>query len=162
MKFISMMGDIREHVHDYYDRDEVAAYVEKIVNKEAFDRTGLIYGMGHAVYTLSDPREVILKEYVKELVREKSQYEPDFALHENIEAVAPGIIAKAKNMPIPPAPNVDFYSGAVYYMLGVPTSFYTAIFAIARIVGWTAHRLEEIITTNKIMRPAYKSVKVLK
>lgn len=162
LKFISMMGDIREHVRDYYDRDEVAAYVKKIVNKEAFDRTGLIYGMGHAVYTLSDPREVILKEYVKELVREKSQYEPDFALHENIEAVAPGIIAKAKNMPIPPAPNVDFYSGAVYYMLGVPTSFYTAIFAIARIVGWTAHRLEEIITTNKIMRPAYKSVKTLK
>ena len=114
--------------------------------------------MGHAVYTLSDQREVILKEYVRELVREKSQYEPDFALHENIEAVAPVIIAKAKNMPIPPAPNVDFYSGAVYYMLGVPTSFYTAIFAIARIVGWTAHRLEEIITTNKIMRPAYKSV----
>ena len=162
LKFISMMGDIREHVHDYYDRDEVAAYVEKIVNKEAFDRTGLVYGMGHAVYTLSDPREVILKEYVRELVREKSQYEPDFALHENIEAVAPGIIAKAKNMPLPPAPNVDFYSGAVYYMLGVPTSFYTAIFAIARIVGWTAHRLEEIITTNKIMRPAYKSVRTLK
>ncbi|MBR1807466.1 MAG: citrate synthase [Selenomonadaceae bacterium] len=108
LKFISMMGDIREHVNDC-DRDEVAAYVEKIVNKEAFDRTGLIYGMGHAVYTLSDPRERILKEYVKLLVREKGM-EDYFALHENIEAVAPAIIAKARNMPRPPAPNVDFYS----------------------------------------------------
>ncbi len=110
------------------------------------------------LFSLDKEGQFILKEYVRELVREKSQYEQDFALHENIEAVAPGIIAKAKNMPLPPAPNVDFYSGAVYYMLGVPTSFYTAIFAIARIVGWSAHRLEEIITTNKIMRPAYKSV----
>ena len=159
LKFISMMGDIRAHVNDWYDRDEVAAYVEKIVNKEAFDRTGLVYGMGHAVYTLSDPRERILKEYVKLLVREKGM-EDYFALHENIEAVAPAIIAKARNMPRPPAPNVDFYSGAVYYMLNVPPSFYTAIFAIARIVGWSAHRLEEIITSNKIIRPAYKSVMV--
>ncbi|MBR1806782.1 MAG: citrate synthase [Selenomonadaceae bacterium] len=159
LKFISMMGDICEHVNDWYDRDEVAAYVEKIVNKEAFDRTGLIYGMGHAVYTLSDPRERILKEYVKLLVREKGM-ENYFALHENIEAVAPAIIAKARNMPRPPAPNVDFYSGAVYYMLNVPPTFYTAIFAIARIVGWSAHRLEEIITSNKIIRPAYKSVMV--
>lgn len=157
LKFISMMGDIREHVNDFYDRDEVAAYIEKIVNKEAFDHTGLVYGMGHAVYTLSDPREIILKEYVKQLVREKGM-EADFALHENIEAVAPAIIAKARNMPRPPAPNVDFYSGAVYYMLNVPPSFYTAIFAIARIVGWSAHRLEELITSSKIIRPAYKSV----
>lgn len=160
LKFISMMGDIREHVNDWYDRDEVVAYVQKIVNKEAFDRTGLIYGMGHAVYTLSDPREVILKEYVKQLVREKGTFDADFALHENIEAVAPEIIAKARNMPRPPAPNVDFYSGAVYYMLGVPPSFYTAIFAIARIVGWSAHRLEELTTSTKIIRPAYKSIMV--
>ncbi len=158
LKFISMMGDIREHVNDYYDRDEVAAYIEKIVNKEAFDRSGLVYGMGHAVYTLSDPREIILKEYVKQLVREKGTFDADFALHENIEAVAPAIIQKHKNLALPPAPNVDFYSGAVYYMLGVPPSFYTSIFAIARIVGWTAHRLEELITSNKIIRPAYKSV----
>lgn len=160
LKFISMMGDIREHVNDWYDRHEVAAYIQKIVNKEAFDRTGLIYGMGHAVYTLSDPREVILKEYVKQLVREKGTFDADFALHENIEAVAPEIIAKARNMPRPPAPNVDFYSGAVYYMLGVPPSFYTAIFAIARIVGWSAHRLEELTTSTKIIRPAYKSIMV--
>ena len=158
LKFISMMGDIREHVNDWYDRDEVAAYVQKIVNKEAFDHTGLVYGMGHAVYTLSDPREKILKEYVKQLVREKGTFDADFALHENIEAVVPEIIAKARNMPRPPAPNVDFYSGAVYYMLGVPPSFYTAIFAIARIVDRTAHRLEELSTSNKIIRPAYKSV----
>ena len=160
LKFISMMGDIREHVNDWYDRDEVAAYVQKIVNREAFDRTGLVYGIGHAVYTLSDPREVILKEYVKQLVREKGTFDADFALHENIEAVAPEIIAKARNMPRPPAPNVDFYSGAVYYMLGVPPSFYTAIFAIARIVGWSAHRLEELTTSTKIIRPAYKSIMV--
>lgn len=158
LKFISMMGDIREHVKDWYDRDEVAAYIEKIVKKEAFDGAGLVYGMGHAVYTLSDPRELILKEYVKKLVKEKGCFDADFALHENIEAVAPQIIQKHKNLPIPPAPNVDFYSGAVYYMLGVPPSFYTAIFAIARIVGWTAHRLEELITSKKIIRPAYKSV----
>ena len=158
LKFISMMGDIREHVNDWYDRDEVAAYIQKIVNKEAFDRTGLVYGMGHAVYTLSDPRELILKEYVRRLVREKGCFDADFALHENIEAVAPEIIAKARNMVRPPAPNVDFYSGAVYYMLGVPPSFYTAIFAIARIVGWTAHRLEELTTSKKIIRPAYKSI----
>ncbi len=158
LKFISMMGDIREHVNDWYDRDEVAAYIEKIVRKEAFDHTGLVYGMGHAVYTLSDPRELILKEYVKKLVREKGTFDADFALHENIEAVAPEIIQKHKNLPLPPAPNVDFYSGAVYYMLGVPPSFYTAIFAIARIVGWSAHRLEELITSKKIIRPAYKSV----
>ena len=160
LRFISMMGDIREHVNDWYDRDEVAAYIEKIVNKEAFDRTGLVYGMGHAVYTLSDPREVVLKEYVKQLVREKGTFDADFALHENIEAVAPAIIQKHKNLPLPPAPNVDFYSGAIYYMLGVPPSFYTAIFAIARIVGWSAHRLEELTTSKKIIRPAYKSIMV--
>lgn len=158
LKFISMMGDIREHVNDWYDRDEVAAYIEKIVSKEAFDKSGLVYGMGHAVYTLSDPREIILKDYVRQLVREKGTFDADFALHENIEAVAPAIIQKHKNLPIPPAPNVDFYSGAVYYMLGVPPSFYTSIFAIARIVGWTAHRLEELIVSKKIIRPAYKSV----
>ena len=132
--------------------------MKKIVSKETFDRTGLVYGMGHAVYTLSDPREVILKKYVRKLVREKGTFDADFALHENIEAVAPTIIQKHKNLPLPPAPNVDFYSGAVYYMLGVPPSFYTAIFSIARIVGWSAHRLEELITPKKIIRPAYKSV----
>ena len=146
LKFISMMGDIREHV--------------KKSSKRCFVLTGLVYGIGHAVYTLSDPREVILKEYVKQLVREKGTFDADFALHENIEAVAPEIIAKARNMPRPPAPNVDFYSGAVYYMLGVPPSFYTAIFAIARIVGWSAHRLEELTTSTKIIRPAYKSIMV--
>ena len=158
LKFMSMMGDIREHVRDWYDRDEVAAYIQKIVNKEAFDRTGLVYGIGHAVYMISDPRGVILKKYIKRLVREKGCFDADLALHENIEAVAPEIIAKARNMPHLPAPNVDFYSGALYYMLDVPPIFYTALFAIARIVGWSAHRLEELITSNKIIRPAYKSV----
>lgn len=158
LKFISMMNDIREHVKDWYDRDEVAAYIRRIVNKEAFDRTGLVYGIGHAVYTISDPRKIILKEFVRQLVREKGCFDDEFALQENIAAVAPGVIAKARNMPYPPDPNVDFYSGSVYYMLNVPPSFFTAIFAIARIVGWSAHRLEELITSNKIIRPAYKSV----
>lgn len=97
-----MMNDIREHVKDWYDRDEVAAYIRKIVNKEAFDRTGLVYGIGHAVYTISDPRKIILKEFVRQLVREKGCFDDEFALQENIEAVAPGVIAKARNMPYPP------------------------------------------------------------
>ena len=158
LRFISMMGDIREHVRDWYDRDEVAAYIQKIVNKEAFDRTGLIYGIGHAVYTISDPRKIILKDYLRQLVREKGCFDDELALLENMEAVAPGIIAKARNLPQPPDPNIDFYSGALYYMLDVPPSLFIAFFAIARIVGWSAHRLEELITSNKIIRPAYKSV----
>ena len=158
LRFISMMGDIREHVRDWHDRDEVAAYIRKIVNKEAFDRTGLIYGIGHAVYTVSDPRKIILKDYLRQLVREKGCFDDELALLENMEAVAPGIIAKARNLPQPPDPNIDFYSGALYYMLDVPPSLFTAFFAIARIVGWSAHRLEELITSNKIIRPAYKSV----
>lgn len=96
MKFISMMNDIREHVKDWYDRDEVAAYIRKVVNKEAFDRTGLVYGIGHAVYTISDPRKIILKEFVRKLVREKGCFDDEFALQEIIEAVAPGVIAKAR------------------------------------------------------------------
>ena len=158
LRFISMMSDIREHVRDWYDRDEVAAYIQKIVNKEAFDRTGLIYGIGHAVYTISDPRKIILKDYLRQLVREKGCFDDELALLENMEAVAPGIIAKARNLPQPPDPNIDFYSGALYYMLDVPPSLFIAFFAIARIVGWSAHRLEELITSNKIIRPAYKSV----
>ena len=135
-----------------------ATYIQKIVNKEAFDRTGLIYGIGHAVYTISDPRKIILKDYLRQLVREKGCFDDELALLENMEAVAPGIIAKARNLPQPPDPNIDFYSGALYYMLDVPPSLFIAFFAIARIVGWSAHRLEELITSNKIIRPAYKSV----
>ncbi len=113
LRFISMMSDIREHVRDWYDRDEVAAYIQKIVNKEAFDRTGLIYGIGHAVYTISDPRKIILKDYLRQLVREKGCFDDELALLENMEAVAPGIIAKARNLPQPPDPNIDFRCAAV-------------------------------------------------
>ena len=157
MKVMEMMSNIREHVNDYGDKDEVRAYLEKIVNKEAFDNKGLIYGMGHAVYSLSDPRERVFKSYVQELAKEKGR-EQDLLLYENIEELAPQIIAEKRKIFKGVSPNVDFYSGFVYDMLGIPQELYTAIFAIARIVGWSAHRIEELICMDKIIRPAYMSV----
>ncbi len=157
IKVMEMMNNIRENVKDYSDKDEVAAYLERIVNKEAFDGKGLIYGMGHAVYTLSDPRERVFKAYVEKLAKEKGR-ENDLLLYENVEEMAPRIIAKKRNTLKGISPNVDFYSGFVYDMLGIPQELYTAIFAIARIVGWSAHRIEELICTDKIIRPAYMSV----
>lgn len=157
IKVMEMMSNIREHVSDYADKDEVRAYLEKIVNKEAFDGKGLIYGMGHAVYSLSDPRERVFKSYVQELAREKGR-EKDLELYQNIEELAPQIIAEKRRIFKGVSPNVDFYSGFVYDMLGIPQELYTAIFAIARIVGWSAHRIEELICMDKIIRPAYMSV----
>ena len=157
IKVMEMMSNIREHVSDYGDKDEVRAYLEKIVNKEAFDKKGLIYGMGHAVYSLSDPRERVFKSYVEELAKEKGR-EQDLLLYENIEELAPKIIAEKRKIFKGVSPNVDFYSGFVYDMLGIPQELYTAIFAIARIVGWSAHRIEELICMDKIIRPAYMSV----
>ena len=157
IKVMEMMSNIREHVSDYADKDEVRAYLEKIVNKEAFDGKGLIYGMGHAVYSLSDPRERVFKSYVEELAREKGR-EKDLELYQNIEELAPQIIAEKRRIFKGVSPNVDFYSGFVYDMLGIPQELYTAIFAIARIVGWSAHRIEELICMDKIIRPAYMSV----
>ena len=127
------------------------------MDKEAFDRKGLIYGMGHAIYSLSDPRERVLKSYVQKLAVEKGR-EQDFLLYENIEDIAPEVIAEKRKIYKGVSPNVDFYSGFVYEMLGIPMELYTAIFAIARIVGWSAHRIEELICTDKIIRPAYMSV----
>lgn len=157
IKVTQMIDDIKANVKDCSDKDEVAAYLAKIIDKEAFDRKGLIYGMGHAVYSLSDPRERIFKKYVQELVIEKDRNK-DFELYLAIEELAPKIIAEKRRIYKGVSPNVDFYSGFVYDMLGIPNELYTAMFATARIVGWSAHRIEELICMDKIIRPAYKSV----
>ncbi|MCI9659133.1 MAG: citrate/2-methylcitrate synthase [Lachnospiraceae bacterium] len=157
IKVMEMMNDIRTHVRDYSDKEEVGAYLGRILDGEAFDRRGLIYGMGHAVYSLSDPRERVFKSFVERLSIEKHR-EKDMELYNNIEMLAPELIAKKRRIYKGVSPNVDFYSGFVYEMLGIPVELYTPIFAIARIVGWSAHRIEEIIGMNKIIRPAYKSV----
>lgn len=157
IKVMEMMSDIRAHVKDYSDKEEIAAYLSRILEKEAFDRKGLIYGMGHAVYSLSDPRERVFKQYVEELAREKGR-DKDLMLYENIEALAPELIAEKRHIFKGVSPNVDFYSGFVYDMLGIPQELYTAMFAVARIVGWSAHRIEELICADKIIRPSYMSV----
>ena len=157
IKVMEMMQDIREHISDFSDKDEISAYLSKIVNKEAFDRKGLIYGMGHAVYSLSDPRERIFKSYVKKLANEKDRQQ-DLLLYESVEELAPKIIAEKRHIYKGVSPNVDFYSGFVYNMLDIPRELYTAMFAVARIVGWSAHRIEELICMDKIIRPAYMSV----
>lgn len=157
IKVMEMMNDIREHVHDWADRDEVEAYLTRMIDGEVFDHKGLIYGMGHAVYSLSDPRECIFKSYVEHLAVAKNRQE-DMMLYKTIEELAGELIAKKRHIFKGVSPNVDFYSGFVYEMLGIPMELYTPLFAIARIAGWSAHRLEEIVGMNKIIRPAYKSV----
>ena len=142
---------------DYGDKDEVRAYLGKIVGKEAFDRKGLIYGMGHAVYSLSDPRERVFKAYVERLAAAKNR-ETEMGLYNLIEELAPELIAEKRHIFKGVSPNVDFYSGFVYEMLDIPLELYTPLFAIARIVGWSAHRLEELVGMSTIIRPAYKSV----
>lgn len=157
IKVMEMMQDIRAHVKDRTDREEVRAYLAKILDGDAFDGKGLIYGMGHAVYSVSDPRERILKSYVEELASEKHE-DDNITLYNIIEEEAPKLIAEKRRIFKGVSPNVDFYSGFVYEMLGIPVELYTPFFAIARIVGWSAHRIEEIIGMNKIIRPAYMSV----
>ncbi len=157
IKVMEMMNDIRANVRDYSDKEEVGSYLSRILDGEAFDRKGLIYGMGHAVYSLSDPRERVFKGFVERLSVEKHR-EKDMELYNNIEVLAPELIAKKRKIYKGVSPNVDFYSGFVYEMLDIPVELYTPIFAIARIVGWSAHRIEEIIGMNKIIRPSYKSV----
>lgn len=154
---MNMMDDIKEHIRDYEDEDEIEYYLHKILNKEAFDKKGLIYGMGHAVYSLSDPREKVLKGFVEQLAKDKKRDE-DMVLYRNIEKIAPKVIGEERHIFKGVSPNVDFYSGFVYDMLDIPRELYTPLFAIARIVGWSAHRLEELVTTDKIIRPAYKSL----
>ena len=157
IKVIEMMEDIRLHVPDCSDKEALEDYLAKIINKEAFDRKGLVYGMGHAVYSLSDPRERIFKGYVEKLAAEKGRGD-DLTLYRNVEELAPQLIAKHRRIYKGVSPNVDFYSGFVYDMLGIPQELYTAMFAVARIVGWSAHRIEELICMDKIIRPAYMSV----
>lgn len=157
IKVIEMMDDIRAHVSDPSDEEALADYLSKIINKEAFDKKGLVYGMGHAVYSLSDPRERVFKAYVEKLAKEKGK-DKDLELYRNVEKLAPELIAKYRRIYKGVSPNVDFYSGFVYDMLGIPRELYTPMFAVARIVGWSAHRIEELICTDKIIRPAYLSV----
>lgn len=157
IKVVNMMKDIKKHVSDLKDEDEIRRYLEKIVDREAFDKTGLIYGMGHAVYSLSDPRAEIFKSFVRRLAMSKGRKD-DLALYMAVEKLAPQVIADKRKIYKGVSTNVDFYSGFVYSMLDIPTELYTPIFAIARIVGWSAHRIEELINMDKIMRPSYMSV----
>lgn len=157
IKVIEMMQDLKANVEDITDEDAVRDYLEKLVDKQAFDQKGLIYGMGHAVYSLSDPRAVIFKHYVQSLAEEKDRME-DFNLYAMIERLAPEVIAEKRKIYKGVSANVDFYSGFVYSMLDIPLELYTPIFAMARVVGWSAHRMEELVNVDKIIRPAYKSV----
>lgn len=157
IKVVNMFADLKENVHDWTDEAEVMNYLKALLNKEAFDKQGLIYGMGHAVYSLSDPRAVVFRYFVEKLSEEKG-YQKEFALYSLVEKLAPIAIAEERKIYKGVSPNVDFYSGFVYQMLGLPTELYTPIFAIARMAGWSAHRMEEICHNNKIMRPAYMTV----
>ena len=157
IKVMEMMNNIRENISDPADRDEIRAYLSKMLAGEVFDNKGLIYGLGHAVYSLSDPREIIFKEYVKLLAHDKGK-DSDMELYNIVEEEGLKLINSSRHIYKGVCPNVDFYSGFVYDMLGIPTELYTPLFAIARVVGWSAHRIEELICMNKIIRPAYMSV----
>ena len=146
-----------ENVSNWNDDDEICAYLEKLLNKEAFDKSGLIYGMGHAVYSLSDPRAIILRQFVEQLAKEKGRGD-EYKLYSKVEVLAPQIIGKVRKIYKGVSANIDFYSGFVYSMLDLPEEIFTPLFAIARIAGWSAHRLEELVNNGKIIRPAYKSV----
>ena len=157
IKVIKMFEDMKKEVKDWTDEDEVSNYLDRLLNKQAFDKAGLIYGVGHAVYSISDPRAVVLKKFVERLSVEKGLHK-EFELYNLVERLAPKIIAGERKMYKGVSVNVDFYSGFVYKMLGLPMELYTPIFAIARMSGWAAHRLEELANNGKIIRPAYKSI----
>ena len=157
LKVVGMMDDLRARVSDTADRDQVERYLTRVLHGEEFDHAGLIYGMGHAVYSLSDPRAVIFKSFVKRLAQEKGRLE-EYQLYETVEQLAPEIISRERRIYKGVCANVDFYSGFVYRMLDIPQELFTPIFAVARMVGWSAHRMEELINTDKIIRPAYQSV----
>jgi len=157
LKTKHMLEDIKTHVLDWNSETAIREYVEKIVDKKAFDCTGLVYGIGHAVYTRSDPRELILKDYAKRLAAEKGRM-AEYKFYDRVERIAKEVIAEKRHLFKPICANVDFYSGFVYDMLRIPEELFTPIFAISRISGWSAHRLEEIINNGKIIRPAYKYV----
>ncbi len=157
LKVMEMMEDIRNHIKDLDDDDEIRAYLAKILSGKTFDRQGLIYGMGHAVYSKSDPREVIFRRYVEKLSEEKNRTE-DLKLYRKVESLAPEVIAEKRRIYKGVSPNVDFYSGFAYDMMNIPRELFTPIFAIARVAGWSAHRIEELVSGTKIVRPAYKSI----
>ena len=157
IKVVEMMADLKRHVRDLKDEDEIAAYLLRLLNREAFDQKGLIYGMGHAVYSVSDPRAKVFRGFVEKLALEKG-LQDEFALYAMVERLAPEIISRERKIFKGVSPNVDFYSGLTYSMLGIPEELFTPIFAVARIVGWSAHRLEELMNMDKIIRPAYKSI----
>lgn len=157
-KVMGMMEDIKAHVKDWSDEEELKAYLAKILCKEAFDGSGLVYGMGHAIYTYSDPRCILLKEKAEGLVKKNPDFEKEFKLYCDVERLTPGVFAEVKHNSKVMCANVDMYSGFVYKMLGIPSEMYTPLFAISRIVGWSAHRLEEVIGCGRIIRPAYKSM----
>ncbi|MCR5469189.1 MAG: citrate/2-methylcitrate synthase [Lachnospiraceae bacterium] len=157
IKVVQMFEDMKSKLKDWNDEDEIADYLKKLLNGEAFDRAGLIYGMGHAIYSVSDPRAQIFREFVKRLSVEKGQ-QKEFALYSAVERLAPKVITENRRIYKGVSPNVDFFSGFAYSMLNLPVELYTPMFAIARISGWSAHRLEELSYPGKIMRPAYKYV----
>lgn len=157
IKVMEMMDNIRENLKDPKDDDEVRNYLGRLLDGEAFDGQGLIYGMGHAVYSRSDPREVIFRKYVEELSEEKGRQD-DLELYRKVESLAPEVIAAKRKIYKGVSPNVDFYSGFAYEMMNIPRELYTPIFAIARVAGWSAHRIEELVSGSKIVRPAYKSI----
>lgn len=157
IKVVRMFDDLKKHVKDTDDEEEVASYLKRLLNKEEFDHKGLIYGMGHAVYSLSDPRALIFKRFVEQLAVEKGR-EADYRLYTMVERLAKQIIGEERHIYKGVSANVDFYSGFVYSMLDLPIELYTPMFAIARIVGWSAHRMEELINVDKIIRPAYMNI----
>lgn len=157
VKVVQMFDDIKANIKDWSDEEEIKAYLAKLLHKEAFDKSGLIYGMGHAVYSISDPRAEIFKKFVKKLSDEKGLNE-EYKLYSLVEKLAPEVIAKERKIYKGVSANVDFYSGFVYHMLDLPKELYTPLFAIARIAGWSAHRIEELVGRGKIMRPAYMNI----
>ena len=153
----AMFEEIKKNVHDWNDNEEITSYLEKILRKEAGDGSGLIYGMGHAIYTKSDPRALILKHAARPLA-EQTGYVKELDLLESIERLVPDVFARVTGSDKTMCANVDFYSGLVYTMLNIPQEVFTPLFAIARVAGWCAHRIEEVMTSNRIIRPAYKSL----
>lgn len=156
IKVMEMFSDIKKHVHKWNDKEALTEYLSKILNGEAFDGAGLIYGMGHAVYSVSDPRAEVLKKFVEELAEEKGR-KKEFKLYSDVEKISQELISKKRNTIKGVSANVDFYSGFMYNMLGLPVELYTPMFSVARMAGWAAHRIEELLNAGKIIRPAYVS-----
>jgi citrate synthase len=157
IKVVQMFEDMKKNISDWTDEEQLAGYLSALLDRKGFDKSGLIYGMGHAVYSLSDPRADILKGFLEDLSEEKGLTE-EFKLYSRVERLAAELISKKRKIYKGVSANVDFYSGLVYSMLGLPLELHTPIFAISRIAGWSDHRLEELINTGKIIRPSYKSV----